>query len=38
MAAILHTLEEEYGGAEGWLREQQWDDAQLEQLRDRLTR
>lgn len=38
MAAILRTLEDEHGGAEGWLREQQWDDAQLERLRDRLTR
>lgn len=36
MAAILRTLEDEYGGATGWLREQQWDDERLEQLRSRL--
>lgn len=38
MAAILRTLDEEYGGAEGWLREQHWGDERVGQLRARLTR
>lgn len=38
MAAILGTLAEDHGGAEGWLREQGWDDQRVEQLRARLTR
>lgn len=37
MATILRTLDEQHGGAAGWLREQQWDDERLEQLRRSLT-
>lgn len=36
MATILRTLEEEHGGAEGWLREQGWDRDRLDRLRSRL--
>ena len=36
MATILQTLEEEYGGAAGWLREQGWGTPQLDLLRSRL--
>ena len=36
MAAILRTLEDDYGGAAGWLREQGWDEDRLAQLRSRL--
>ena len=36
MATILRTLAEDHGGAEGWLREQGWDDERLGRLRSRL--
>ena len=36
METILNTLASEFGGAEGWLREQGWGEERLEQLRARL--
>ncbi|WP_245616925.1 tyrosine-protein phosphatase [Knoellia subterranea] len=37
MRTILSTLDSEFGGAPGWLREQGWSDADIERLRARLT-
>lgn len=37
MDTILATLQSEFGGAAGWLREQGWRDADVDRLRDRLT-
>ncbi len=37
MEVILRTLDDEFGGATGWLREQGWDDERLDRLRDRLS-
>ena len=37
MQTILDTLEEEFGGAAGWLREQGWAGGDIERLRRRLT-
>ncbi|KGN34645.1 protein tyrosine phosphatase [Knoellia sinensis KCTC 19936] len=37
MRTILETVRSEFGGAEGWLREQGWSDADVERLRARLT-
>lgn len=36
--AILTALDDGWGGAAGWLREQGWSKQEIEQLRDRLTR
>ncbi|MFC6713672.1 tyrosine-protein phosphatase [Branchiibius cervicis] len=36
--AVLTALDEGWGGAAGWLREQGWSQDEVEQLRDRLTR
>lgn len=36
MEMILRTLEDEHGGATGWLRQQGWDDERLDRLRARL--
>ena len=36
MQQILAALEDEYGGAAGWLREQGWDQDRLDRLRSRL--
>jgi len=37
MQTILDTLQQEFGGATGWLREQGWVDSDIERLRRRLT-
>ncbi|WP_353953405.1 tyrosine-protein phosphatase [Knoellia sp. S7-12] len=37
MRTILDTVASEFGGAQGWLREQGWTDADIERLRQRLT-
>lgn len=36
MIAILNTLNEDFGGATGWLREQGWDEDRVDALRSRL--
>lgn len=36
--AVLTALDEGWGGAAGWLREQGWSQDEVDQLRDRLTR
>ncbi|EAP99513.1 protein tyrosine/serine phosphatase-like protein [Janibacter sp. HTCC2649] len=37
MRTILATVQSEFGGAQGWLREQGWSDADIERLVARLT-
>ncbi|GGB69470.1 protein tyrosine phosphatase [Knoellia flava TL1] len=37
MQTILDTLQEEFGGATGWLSQQGWADGDIERLRTRLT-
>lgn len=37
MRTILSTVQDEFGGAQGWLREQGWSDDEVDRLRERLT-
>lgn len=37
MRTILSTVQDEFGGAQGWLREQGWAEADITRLRQRLT-
>ncbi|KGN42122.1 protein tyrosine phosphatase [Knoellia aerolata DSM 18566] len=37
MKTILDTVQSEFGGAAGWLREQGWQDSDVDRLRHRLT-
>lgn len=37
MHTILSTVQSEFGGAQGWLREQGWSEADIDRLRERLT-
>lgn len=37
MQTILDTVQSEFGGAAGWLREQGWQDSDIDRLRARLT-